>query len=169
MLSIRKGMVFSSNELSVDCIQWNLYLYYEFRVSIVKLPCSTTRWTIVANLTTCIWSGFPWLNKRKLTSKSDKTTSELLNQSSYIIAIITISNSNKFLRNCFSWVASTCKILLLLNFPKPWYYDDLACSHTVTNNLPITTTVMVALSLPIGLVTVHVYVPLSLVVTLLMT
>ena len=36
------------------------------------------------------------------------------------------------------------------------------------NNLLVTTTVMVALFLPIGLVTLHVYVPLSLVVTLLM-
>ena len=34
--------------------------------------------------------------------------------------------------------------------------------------LPLTETEMVLLSLPIGLVTVHVYVPLSLVVTLLM-
>ena len=34
--------------------------------------------------------------------------------------------------------------------------------------MTITSTVIVALSLPIGLVTVHVYVPLSLVVTLLM-
>ena len=36
------------------------------------------------------------------------------------------------------------------------------------NNLPITITVMVVLLLPIGLVTVHVYAPLSLAVTLSM-
>ena len=38
----------------------------------------------------------------------------------------------------------------------------------IASSSPITLTVMVSLSLPIGLVTVHVYVPLSLVVTLLM-
>ena len=38
----------------------------------------------------------------------------------------------------------------------------------LANDLQITTTVMVALLFPIGLVTVHVYVPLSLVVTLSM-
>ena len=38
----------------------------------------------------------------------------------------------------------------------------------IVSSLPTTLTVMVSLSLPIGLVTVHVYVPLSLVVTLLM-
>ena len=42
------------------------------------------------------------------------------------------------------------------------------CNHTLCQHLLVTTTMMVALSLPIGLVTVHVYVPLSLVVTLSM-
>ena len=40
---------------------------------------------------------------------------------------------------------------------------------SLQHDLLITTTVMVALSLPIGLITVHVYVPLSLAVTQSMT
>ena len=51
-------------------------------------------------------------------------------------------------------------------FQNPVKYIIVVINYN--NNLPTTITVMAAMSLPIGSVTVHMYVPLSLVVTLTM-